>query len=569
MATSGSTSVKVTNYDTLKFTWERTSYSIANNTSTISWKMQLISTSSGRISSTARKDYTVTVNGTKYTGTNTVGIENNATKLLAEGSTTIKHNTDGSKTFSYSFSQEFAITFSGESIGTKSGSGTGTLNKLPRASTITVQEGNIEGADAVINISRSDSSFTHTLKYAFGTLSGTIVSKTTGTSYSWDLPTDFYYQIPNAKKGVGTVTCETYSGNTLIGTSTASFTANTLPLMVGPGVNPTIEDINAATVALTGDYRVFVKGESTASVAMGVSVRKGATLVSKSFKNNNKTYTEDTTIANVTSGTFEFEATDSRNYIRLTTEYHTVIDYIKPTCHLNMIASIDGVATVNISGNYFNGSFGKASNTLSVQYRYKESGGSYGEWINAATTLNGNTYTATATVSGLEYQQSYVFQTRAVDKLNTINSAEKAVKALPVFDWSGTDFNFNVPVYLNDKLLRDYVIEEGTVDNWNYRKWNSGVMEGWYTANVATAVSTQYGSGFYNGGTPYIDIPSGMFKNKPTVMLAIEPSNAQIYSVHIAALSTTRLTYYITSMQSQASSNMRLQVYAYGHTEVE
>ena len=107
MATSGSSSVTVTSWDTLKFSWETTSQSIANNTSTISWKLQLISGSSGRIDSSASKNWSVTVNGTKYSGTNTVGIANNTTKTLASNTSAIAHNSNGTKTFSYSFSHPY------------------------------------------------------------------------------------------------------------------------------------------------------------------------------------------------------------------------------------------------------------------------------------------------------------------------------------------------------------------------------------------------------------------------------------------------------------------------------
>ena len=130
MATSGSVSVSVTSWNTLKFTWTLESQSAANNASVVAWKMELVAGSDGYISSTASKDWSVTVNGTKYTGTNTVGISNNSTKTLASGRTTIVHNADGSKTFSFSFSQEFAITFQGSNIGTKSGSGSGTLTVM-------------------------------------------------------------------------------------------------------------------------------------------------------------------------------------------------------------------------------------------------------------------------------------------------------------------------------------------------------------------------------------------------------------------------------------------------------
>ena len=128
MATSGSKSVTVTSWNTLKFSWWENSQSIANNTTTIGWKLELIAGSSGRIDSSASKSWSVTVNGTKYSGTNTVGVSNNATKTLASGTTTIAHNSNGTKSFSYSFSQQFSITFDGTSIGTKSGSGSGTVD---------------------------------------------------------------------------------------------------------------------------------------------------------------------------------------------------------------------------------------------------------------------------------------------------------------------------------------------------------------------------------------------------------------------------------------------------------
>ena len=224
MATSGSKSVTVTNHNTLKFSWSLASQSTTNNTSTISWKMQLISDSGGRISSSASKDWKVVVNGKTYSGTNTVGISASTTKTLASGTTTITHNSDGTKSFSYSFSQEFAITFSGSSIGTKSGSGTGTLTTIPRASTVSCTSANI-GANATITIGRKSSSFTHTLTYTFGSLSGTIATKTTSTSISWTLPTSFYAQVTTAKSKTGTITCTTYNGSTNIGSKSCSFTA--------------------------------------------------------------------------------------------------------------------------------------------------------------------------------------------------------------------------------------------------------------------------------------------------------------------------------------------------------
>ena len=42
---------------------------------------------------------------------------------------------------------------------------------------------------------------------------------------------------------------------------------------------------------------------------------------------------------------------------------------------------------MTVSGNFYRGSFGKHTNTLKLQYRYKESGGSYGDWNTVDSTL--------------------------------------------------------------------------------------------------------------------------------------------------------------------------------------
>ena len=114
-----SVDVWVSNQITLRFNWSQSSQSIANNNSVVSWSLQLIA-SGGSISSSASKSWSVTVNGSNYSGTNTVGVSNGQTKTLASGSTTIAHNADGTKSFSFSFSQQFDINYSGVGwIGTK------------------------------------------------------------------------------------------------------------------------------------------------------------------------------------------------------------------------------------------------------------------------------------------------------------------------------------------------------------------------------------------------------------------------------------------------------------------
>lgn len=438
MALSGS--VSTSSYDGRYYTlsWSA-SQSIANNTSTISWTL---SANGGNSSWYAERTLKAVIAGTTvYTKTDRV---QRYTGTISSGTITLTHNTDGSKSFSASL--EAAVYVSSVNC---TGSGSFSLNKIARISTVSGGSGNI-GGTATISISRQASSLTHTLSYSFGGLTGTIASGV-GTSYSWTIPTSFYAKIPNAKSGTGTITCDTYSGSTKVGTSTCSFTATAAESSCKPSISTTIKDTNSTTTALTGDSSKLVKYYSTASVSMSASAKNSASMSSCSISGAataSGTSSASATVSNVSSNSFTFKATDSRGYTTSTTVSPTMVNYVKLTCAIgdNTPNASTGSMTVTASGNYFNGSFGSVSNTLSVQYRYKVSGGSYSSWTDMTITKSGNTYSATKTLTipDFNYKKTYVFQTRAIDKLITKNSSEKSVKSTPIFDWGESDFVFNV-----------------------------------------------------------------------------------------------------------------------------
>lgn len=333
MASSGNKSVSVTQWNTLKFSWAQVSQSVANNTTNISWKLELIAGSSGHISSTASKDWSVTVNGNNYSGTNSVGIANNATKTLASGSTSIPHNADGTKSFSYSFSQEFGITFSGASIGTKSGSGTGTLNTIPRATQPTVSASSVDmGGKVTISTPRASSSFTHDLAYAFAGSGYTSITTGVGTSYSWTVP-DLASKIPNATSGTVTIRCITKNGSTTIGTKTVLLTAK-----VPSSVVPTISSVAVAEAVsgLASQFGALVQSKSKVKTTITAAGAKGSTITAYSATYQGKTYTASTWTSDAikTSGTqtMTVKVKDSRGrWSAATTKTFTAQAYEAPT----------------------------------------------------------------------------------------------------------------------------------------------------------------------------------------------------------------------------------------------
>ena len=190
MATSGSIRTNVTNdgYIYLQLSWSEASQSIEGNYTNINWNLRLISTGHGaNIVSSAAKSCTIKFNGTTvFNGTVNIGLSAGQTKTLRSGSNfRINHNSDGKKTFSYSFSQQINITYSGAYIGTKSASGNGTLDTIPRASSISSISGNTIGSPVTVNIDRKASSFTHRVYYSFGNTKNYLLESGVGTSLTF------------------------------------------------------------------------------------------------------------------------------------------------------------------------------------------------------------------------------------------------------------------------------------------------------------------------------------------------------------------------------------------------
>ena len=453
------------NYYTYTCVVTENSTNVANNTSNITITFYIRGPWSPSYEQWTTYCGIIVDGSTKKTGSNRSTVSTSNVEMLS-WTGDISHNSDGSKSigvsvYLYNGSASYLPSQSTESSPYYMGSVA--LTTIPRASSVSCSTADI-GSNATITINRASSSFTHTLTYSFGSLSGTIATKTSSTNISWTIPTTFYGQIPNSKSGTGTITCDTYNGSTLIGSKSTSFTATVSESASKPTLSPTVSDSNTTTTALTGNSSKFIKYYSNASVATGAKARNSATLKSQKITCGAKSITSASgTINAVESGSFTFSATDSRGYTTTQTVNKTLIEYIKLTCSLNAGApTTAGVATLKISGNYWDGTFGKLANTLTVQYRYKAQGGSYGSWTTVSATKSNNTYNATATISGLNYQTTYVFQARAIDKLATINTDEQARRTTPIFDWSKNDFNVNGTLKVNGTNIFDLIYPVGS-----------------------------------------------------------------------------------------------------------
>lgn len=376
----------------------------------------------------------------------------------------IQHNADGSKNVDISVSWNLNAVVEGVWYGIQTVSNSVRLDTLPRASTVSMPATEV-GQTATVTINRAFTSFTHTLSYVFGTLSGTICEKTEEGTVSWTLPTDFYSQMKTTPVETGTITCYTYNGDALVGTTTNYFTAN-VPNDCAPVISPVANDVNPTTLALTGDSTVFVRFHSDAQVAVNATPRYEATITEYKVMNGGKTnVTAETGLfEDVMSAVFGFSATDSRGYTTTQTVNGTLIAYTHATCNLKVSMTPDGVITGKINGNFFAGSFGTVSNTLSVQLRCKPQGGEYSEWVDAEYSTNSGTYNSTGVLDNLDYRLTYTVQARVVDKLESVLSTEQIINCIPVFDWNSNDFQFNVPVRVEGGVTATGGVSAGDIE---------------------------------------------------------------------------------------------------------
>jgi hypothetical protein len=279
-----------------------------------------------------------------------------------------------------------------------------------------------------------------------------------------------------------------------------------------PTLNPTVEDIDADALVLTGNKNIILRNISDVQFNSGAVAKKGATIVSQTITCGAQSVTNTTgtgSFHDVNSENFVFTMVDSRGKKVTQTVTKQLISYIDLTCNIWDATAPDGVGNFKFMtrGSYYGGSLGAISNSLRVQYRFMEEGGEYSEWTDMTVSADKTMFTSYVYISGLDYQTRYIFQARAQDEYHKllgtwIETSEKIIQGLPVFDWSREDFNFNVPVTIQGGSV-DAIIEQGYENGWYYKKWACGLAECAYTYTGKVTLSNNLAGVFY---TPSIAI---------------------------------------------------------------
>ena len=443
MAASGTIQEAIRTGYRIQIAWTVDSQSVANNTSSVTAKVQLVSTgSSYTINSTASKSGSLTINGTKYPFSFTAALSGTQTKTLYTKTVTVSHNADGTKTCAFSATAGINVTLSGTYYGDVPVSGSGTFNTIARASTISsvTSSVSVNGTNTcTVNITRAASTFTHTVVFSFGSYSKTTTEVATSTSYA--IPTSWLNAIPNATSGTAKVTVTTYSGSTKIGSAVSKNFTLTVPATVVP----TISSVAVAdTTTNQTTFGNMVQSKSKAKFTITAAGALSSTITAYKTVFEGQTYTGATpTTATITkSGTVSatITITDSRGRTASTTKSWTVVAYTAPKITSFQAVRCLADGTENYDGTYLkalvNYSVSAVNNKNTAAYKLEYKLPSATAWTPLTSGTNYALNTSIISTTGqFSVDSSYDLRLSVSDSFVTITSLTDIPTAFTLLDF--------------------------------------------------------------------------------------------------------------------------------------
>ena len=590
----------------LRLDYEVTKQSTADNKSTVHMVLYLYANTTGSYNQDGDAYWSINGKKTYYTFSYT----SPAWYALGERTEEIGHNNDGTKTVTLSGVWCSAIS-GGWAPYSLSVSGEVTLPTIPRATTPGIG-GVTMGETAHISLPRASSGFTHTLRYVFGGAAETIATGV-ATGYDWLVPESLAAQIPDAASGKGTLTCETYSGSTLIGTKSVTFTVS-VPGSMKPTVLSgwaAVTYDNSGTAA--ENMAAWVQGYSKAKAAFDaskVTCRQGAGVSKFSITYLGKTTEGNpcrTETISTTGATVRCTVTDSRGLTAWEDFNIALLEYAPPALVGADLFRSDGEGTAADGGAHIAGvarvrySELGGLNSVTLKGYWKSVGGGYG----AGETLTVGTVGLVTGDVEISPDRSYVALLVLTDSLgNTARYEEniptekvafhlkeggkgaafgKAAETEGVLelaeDWhlkltGATDLNaaaekiavldpggvvrYRTKAELQGDLAADYIVSQGTSGNWTYRKWASGVAECWLESELtltgSTPVADMNDSAYYSYAT--FDLPF-TFKAQPRSVAEGSLGTGMGFVNVLVGSGYSEITAYVTGNQNSAAITIR------------
>lgn len=258
-------------------TMTRTSVNVDGNYDL--WTATLTKYYKWNINSNATKYGSMWANGVLlWSGGVTIG--GSGTKTLATVTNIkIPHDSNGSKHFDFSFSQELKVTLSGNYVGSVSASGGIDCDVIPRATKPYCSPASVYfGNSVTIKTPRASSDFGHVITYSFYDKTEQIADNQWNDEFKWTVPTSLINKMPNASQFHICFRVDTYSrSGKFIGSNYCNLDV-VLPSGYGPtvtGITYTNED---TAIASRFGASTIIQGVSKVKCNVSAAAKNGATI---------------------------------------------------------------------------------------------------------------------------------------------------------------------------------------------------------------------------------------------------------------------------------------------------
>ncbi|HCS93136.1 MAG TPA: hypothetical protein DIW15_00305 [Bavariicoccus seileri] len=400
-------------------------YDINNNRTYVNWEVYAYRVAGYNWYENPTSYINCTINGSKVVNNKAclINVYKQTSHTLARGGLWVGHNSDGKKSIRYNFS----LTKAPYPINTGSVSGTYGLPTIPRASSMSISKSSMNYGDRVtFSISRASSRFQHIINGNWGAGSKNMMSKRSGTSFTWTLPNSYMNNIPNSTSKKATIWLDTYSGDKKIGTKTYYITGN-VPSSVIPTVDSiTAYDRNDISRNLMNASNQFIQGVSDIRIDNngGNGVYGSSTTQRQFVSPNGSTVTTSSStwqyfsgITNVTgTKTLSTRIKDSRGrWSAWKNVSVTIYAYSAPQLNSFSIARLSAGTTLQIKAK---GSISSLNGKNSYNLWVDTSDKGRNSWTNRYNYKTGTSFDVTANISGsYDVAKSYDIRVNLTDKL--------------------------------------------------------------------------------------------------------------------------------------------------------
>ena len=487
------------------------------NTSKIVYSLYFITDKYGSGYGSAVNGY---INGVNVGSTTSIG--KNSTIKIGTKTETIEHNSDGTKSVSYSAS----MSGSWAGLGSASLSGTLALPKIDRLATLD------ESSLPTLITDESSIKFSYSNPAGFKVKPVITITQSasngfegdyiTSSPYTWNwLTTDankkiVYDIVKTSPNATARLKLNTYDRNgNFIGSTVSSTTIPFTLVNCSPTISLTCTEQNAKVKNIVGSKLILLNNVSSLKVAATVATKKGASVVEVLIQDKKVSSPYSTTYTVTgTAGNYKVNASvrDSRQLIVTnTSSTYQLVDYRPVSIDAYKFKRENPTSSkikLNAEITYWGITLNGTANAPTISY--STNGSTYTTIPSSAYTINNTSHTITISnyevPTTLDYQSQGTYYLKVVDKFTEDKENQIVTKGIPTTEKGESDFQVNGDLFLADRSRQNKTplnVSGNVSKNIFYEKNpRAGYYEDGGVWKAATDI-TSYGP-FYVKGTIYI-----------------------------------------------------------------